>query len=77
MALDTMEIEVLADGTVKVTTSKISGANHINAEAFVVYLATLTGGEGTRERRADARGHVHDHDHAHAHDHVHTGGGKK
>ena len=75
MPVDEIQIEFLADGTIKTTTPKVSGANHVNAEAFMKHLADLTGGEVTRTRVGEA--HSHEHEHEQAHDHVTTGGGKK
>ena len=65
---DTMSIEILSDGTIKVTTDPISAANHANADAFLKCIAQLAGGEVTREKRPD-RHHAHqDHGHHHEHD---------
>jgi hypothetical protein len=78
MKFDGIEIEILADGTVKFTTPKISGANHQSADAFLKTASDLLGGETTRTRRLDANqnlrsaldahaadGHTHDHGHSH------------
>jgi hypothetical protein len=61
---DELEIEILPDGTIKVQTDKVSAANHVNAEAFLKFMAELAGGKSTRTRR----GHHH---HAHG-EHTHT-----
>ena len=71
-ATDTIAIEILDDGTIKVTTDPISGPNHLNAEQFLRLLAELAGGETTRTRRVIASlAHVlaaHTHDgHTHSH----------
>jgi len=71
-ATDTIQIEILDDGTIKVTTDPISGPNHVNAEQFLRFIATLAGGETTRTRRVHASlAHVlaaHTHDgHSHSH----------
>jgi len=66
---DKLDVEVLADGTLKVTSGRVSQANHSGAEAFLRALARACGGVSTRVRRPDAVGHAHDHDHGHAHDH--------
>lgn len=58
---DTMIVDILPDGTIKTTTSPISGPIHSSAESFLADVATLTGGPVTRQRRG----------HSHAH-HVHT-----
>ena len=69
--IDKISIEILADGTIKSETSKISGPNHQNAEAFMKYLAELTGGETKRTRRGHT--HVHGEEHEHEHDHAEAG----
>lgn len=66
---DTLHIEILADGTAKITTSKVSGANHKNADELLKFFAQMLGGETVRTRRTHAETHVH----AHAHDHVTEG----
>lgn len=67
MENDRMQIEVLADGTIKVTTDEISPANHASAEQFTAEVARLAGGETTRERRTDVLEHGHSHAHTHHH----------
>lgn len=59
---DTIEIEILEDGTIRSTTDPISGANHANAEQFLKFMATLGGGETTITKRS---GHHHGHHHHH------------
>ena len=68
MKNDTIEMEILADGTVKITTDPISGANHVGAEALVKEIGRLAGGDMTRARRHN---HKHQHNHTHEHDHQH------
>lgn len=68
MAQNEMEIEILADGTVKITTDRFSGPVHVTAERFLAYLEGELGGQTTVRRRA---AHVHVHEHAHEHDHHH------
>lgn len=77
--MDKLEVEILADGSLKVTSGKVSMANHANAEAFLRELAKGCGGETIRARRYDvavslagkladhcADGHTHDNaDHIH------------
>lgn len=58
---DNISIEILADGTLKVTTDEVSGPNHMNAEQLLKYLGELAGGKTTRQRR----GHHHHHEHEH------------
>ena len=63
MKEDTLEIEILADGTIKVTTDSISPANHLSADQFLKFLADMTGGETTKTK--NRRGHTHHHEHEH------------
>lgn len=50
---DSIEIEILADGTLKFTTPKISGANHQSADAFLKGTQDLLGGETDIRKRSD------------------------
>lgn len=52
MKADQMTIEILADGTIKTTTDKISAANHASADAFLRDVARLAGGETTKAKNA-------------------------
>lgn len=67
-AFDLIEIEILENGTAKITTPSISDANHAVADELVKKLKTLLGGEVTVERRPDHehQEHVHQH-HGHTH----------
>ena len=80
MANDNMRVEILADGTMTVTTDRISMANHLTAEKFLKFASDLLGGAVTSVRRIGvnidlrdalhahaADGHTHDHDHVHTH----------
>jgi hypothetical protein len=62
-----MRVQILEDGTVKVTTGKIGAQNHMSADAMLAYLAKLLGGKTTIESRGD-----HAHVHTHGEDHVHN-----
>ena len=60
--MDKLIIEILADGTVKVTSGVVSAVNHANAEALLRDIARGCGGETARVRRPDVQtGHVHSH----------------
>lgn len=48
---DQMNITILEDGTIKVETDKISGANHLNAESFLREMSKLAGGQVTTRRK--------------------------
>ncbi len=67
MANDVLKIEILDDGTIKVTTDEISAANHASADKFVTFLARLAGGATTVTKRTK-------HAHTHAHEHAETKG---
>lgn len=60
---DTIQIEILPDGTVKTTTDPISGANHQSAEAFLNGITHLTGGPVSRTKRGATHTHTHTHTH--------------
>ena len=66
MAADNIEIEFLPDGSLKISTDKVSAPNHSNAEKFLLDLARGMGGKTTRTRKAGA---VHSHTHKHSHKH--------
>ena len=57
---DKMTIEILADGSVKVTTDKISAANHMNADTFLKDVINQMGGSVSRTRISPMHVHVHD-----------------
>lgn len=61
MHFDKIKVEILKDGTVKVTTDPISAANHVSADAFVQMLSQKLGGETEVERRHDHHEHGHLH----------------
>lgn len=67
--MDNIRMKVLADGTIQVTTDKISQPNHMNAEAFLKGLDEILGGGTTVVNRKGHTHHHHDHDHTHDHDH--------
>ena len=63
---DKMEIEILDDGSLKISTDKISMANHTNAEGLIRELSKAQGGEVIRQKKSGA--HYHEHDgHYHSH----------
>ena len=61
---DTLDIEILPDGSLKILTEDVSSANHRNAEDLLSFMAKLSGGERKKEKRKHE--HVHTHAHAHA-----------
>lgn len=52
MNADSFTVEVLEDGTLKITTDKISAANHANMTMFLQETAKIAGGKVTQQRRA-------------------------
>mgnify|MGYP003395241135 CR=1 FL=1 len=65
---DDIEVEILADGRIRLVTNPISPANHRAAEALVDLIKTLTGGPSETTMRPDAKKH---HSHGHGHSHTH------
>jgi hypothetical protein len=61
---DEIQIEILADGTIKCEVDSISGPNHLVADKFLIWIAEQAGGAKERRRRgAHAHGeHTHTHD---------------
>jgi hypothetical protein len=57
---DKIEIEILEDGTFKISTDKVSMANHTNAEGLLREISTVAGGETKRVKKANAVVHEHD-----------------
>lgn len=63
--LDTLKIEILDDGTIKVETDDLSGPNHLNAEQLLGMLARELGGQTTKVRKNPTHTHAHGHLHQH------------
>jgi len=59
---DIIEGEILEDGTIKTTTSKVTAPNHSNAEGLFSFLSKLMGGKTTRTRRGDHAHATHTHE---------------
>lgn len=74
MAFDNIEVLILEDGRIKVTTDMVSGANHTNADNFLATMQRLAGGKTSRRRRigvnAGLASKFHDHT-KDGHTHVH------
>jgi len=58
--MDKFEIEILEDGTIKIASDKVSGANHANSEQFFKLLAQNAGGESSRVRKGHGHSHAHE-----------------
>lgn len=63
---DKFTLEILPDGSFKVTTDKVSDANHINAENFIKEMFRHAGGEVEIRHRHGRQDHVHRFAHADA-----------
>lgn len=67
---DTMQIEILPDGTIKTTTDRVSQPNHQSADAFLREVGRLAGGNTVIKPRGL---HLHSALHAHTQDgHTHS-----
>ncbi len=56
---DIINIQVLEDGTFKISTDSVSMPNHTNAEGLIKQIVTDAGGEVQRIRKTIAIGHIH------------------
>lgn len=52
MTNDSIQYEILEDGTISVTTDQISGVNHVSADKLLKQLFELAGGEVTTKKRS-------------------------
>ncbi len=59
-------VEILQDGSIKITTGVFDGARHAAAEALMRAIAAELG-PTTRARNPHAHTHHHDHEHEHEH----------
>jgi len=66
---DIMNIKILDDGTIQVSTDKISQKNHASADDFLEELESMLGGTRTTKEK-EGVAHVHHHHHGH-HGHHH------
>ena len=67
MRQDNIQIDILEDGTIKVTTDAVSPANHLSADKFLAEMQRMAGGEHKQTRRPKGRMHHHHHSHNHTH----------
>lgn len=65
-----MTVEVLEDGTIKVTTGDMSGVDHKRADDFLKMMATLAGGTVKVDKAKHGKHHHHAHGHDHDHEHA-------
>lgn len=64
--MDILDVEILPDGRIKVTTDDISQPNHMNAENFMKFIAQATGSPArttSRNKHINAHSHTHEHEH--------------
>ena len=66
---DTMKLEILSDGTISVSTDKISGQNHVSADEFLAEIEKLAGGERVTTKKKNRFAHSHSHSHGVVHSH--------
>lgn len=52
--MDQISVEVLEDGTIKITTDQVSAANHVNADRMLKQLAVLMGAAPQTQKRKQA-----------------------
>ena len=64
MKEDALAIEILDDGTIKISTDSISPANHLSADNFLKFISELVGGETTKTKNRHAHTHQHTHEQA-------------
>ncbi len=57
--MDSISIEILDDGTIKVTTEGIQDANHISADTLLSQMETLLGGSVTKIKNPEKHKHQH------------------
>lgn len=61
-------VEVLPNGSIKITTDKISSPNHVSAERMIREIEKMAGGKVETKRNPKAHGHSHAHGpHTHQH----------
>jgi len=59
--MDEITIEILEDGTLRITTDKIGDVNHINAESLLKFIKERMGGKVDIQKRKEEHYHVHNH----------------
>jgi hypothetical protein len=62
-ANDRIEMEILADGVISISTDSISEENHVQAQELVDSTLEAIGGE----RKTEHKPHFHKHGHVHTH----------
>ena len=67
--MNTIDIEILRDGTLVIKTKNIDAGSHMSADQLVLDIEKLAGGKTTREKNPDAKNHAYMHKHNLAHSH--------
>jgi len=65
MKTNTIQWEILEDGTISITTDDLAGPNHHSADELLKQLSKAVGGTTTIKRRN--KFHVHEGTHSHSH----------
>ena len=63
---DVIRVKILDEGSLKIETDKVSGANHTNAEGLLREMTKAMGGDIERVRKGSGN-HTHDGMHYHEH----------
>ena len=58
-----LQIEILADGKISITTDKIPGEHHVSADELLEFITQKAGGTRETVKRRPAHTHVHVGDH--------------
>jgi hypothetical protein len=61
MPKDEIEIEILEDGTISVTTGKISAQRHVSADEFLKGIKEIAGGKTVTTKRKQKYAFEHSH----------------
>jgi hypothetical protein len=69
MKTDSMTVEVLADGSLKVSTDPVSAANHMGAENMLREMFKSLGGDVVTKHRHGKKMHEHTHSQGQTHKH--------
>ena len=64
---DELKYEILEDGTVSITSGKVSDANHFSADDLLNEIEMELGGKRTTTNIKDKKARVHAHKHVHQH----------
>ena len=66
---NTVDFEILEDGTISITTGDLQGTNHVSADKMLSQLFEMVGGPVQSRKRSRLEvGHaIHEHHHTHQH----------